>query len=138
MGQISRDFGNNYAGTIKIWYWVPKGQDRIQILSINGDFYNNYAAYWSNVSSTHWVYREGGAANYISSVPLPETARWVQYKMTADGTSTKIWIDNQDGNGFQLINEWEDIDYITFFKLGHTWCDQSAQYWDLYENDFEL
>ena len=58
--------------------------------------------------------------------------------MTADGASTKIWVDNQDGFGFQLINEWEDIDHLTNFKLGHTWCDQCAQYWDLYENDFEL
>jgi hypothetical protein len=138
MGQISRNFGGNQTGTIKIWYWIPIGANRLDILSINGDFYNNYAAYWSGVSNTHWVYREGGSINYISSVPLPATARWVQYKMTADGTSTKIWVDNQDGNGFQLINEWENIDSITSFALGHTWCDQLAQYWDLYENDFEF
>jgi hypothetical protein len=58
--------------------------------------------------------------------------------MTADGNSTKVWVDIQDGNDFQLINEWEDIDYITSFRLGHTWCNGTAQYWDLYENDFEF
>ncbi len=138
MGRISRDFGGNQAGTIKIWYWVPKGQTRIEILSINGDFFNNYTAYWDAVSTTHWMYREGGSTNYVSSVPLPATARWVQYKVTADGNSTKIWVDNQDGAGLQLINEWENIDHLTSFALGHTWCNQTAQYWDLYENDFEL
>jgi hypothetical protein len=138
MGRIHRDFRGNQKGTVKIWYWVPVGINGLDILSINGDFYNNYAAYWSNVSTTHWTYREGGATNYISSVPLPATARWVQYKVTADGSSTKIWVDNQDGSGYQLINEWENINYITCFALGHTWCDQSAQYWDLYENDFEF
>ena len=136
MGQISRSFEGNNTGTIKIWYWVPIGTNWIQIFPINSDFYNNYAAFWGGVSSTHWMYREGGTTNYISSVPLPAAAGWVQYKMTADGNSTKIWVDNQDGNGFQLINEWENIGYITYFKLGHTWCNQSAQYWDLYENEF--
>jgi hypothetical protein len=61
--------------------------------------------------------------------------------MTADGNSTKIWVDNRDPNDpnhFQLINEWENIDYITSFRLGHTWCNGTAQYWDLYENDFEF
>ncbi|MHC4623035.1 MAG: thrombospondin type 3 repeat-containing protein, partial [Planctomycetota bacterium] len=138
MGRISRDYGGNHTGTIKIWYWVPKGTAWIQIFPVNGDFSNNYAAYWGAVSTGYWVYREGGSTNYVSAVPLPATARWVQYKMTADGNSTKIWVDNQDGVGFQLINEWENIDYITRFQLGHTWCDQSGQYWDLYENDFEL
>jgi hypothetical protein len=38
MGQIARDFGGNQTGTIKIWYWVPIGQTRIEILSLNGDF----------------------------------------------------------------------------------------------------
>jgi len=138
MGRISRDFGGNQTGTIKIWYWLQKGANRFDILSINGDFYNNWVAYWSGGSTTHYMYREGGSTNYISPVPLPETPIWVQYKMTADGTSTKIWVDNRDPNGFQLINEWENIDYITSFALGHTWCDNVAQYWDLYENDFEF
>ncbi|MHC4866126.1 MAG: C10 family peptidase [Planctomycetota bacterium] len=137
MGKIRRVFDGNETGTIKIWYWVPKGTDWIQIFPVNGDFSNNYAAYCGAVSATHWMYREGGATDHVSSVPLPATAGWVQYKMTADGSSVKIWVDNQDGGGFQLINEWEDIDYLTRFQLGHTWCDQSAQYWDLYENDFE-
>lgn len=144
MGQISRNFGGNQTGTIKIWYWVPIGQTRIEILSLNGDFYNNYTAYWDAVSTTHWMYREGGSTNYVSTVPLPADARWVQFKMTADGNSTKIWVDNRDPNEpndpnrFRLINEWENIDYITSFRLGHTWCNGTAQYWDLYENDFEL
>jgi hypothetical protein len=57
MGQISRVFDGNNTGTIKIWYWVPIGQTRIEILSLNGDFYNNYTAYWDAISTEYWMYR---------------------------------------------------------------------------------
>ncbi len=137
-GYVRHDFDQPETGTTKIWYWYH--ERNLDILSINGNFYNG-VAYWSDYSTTHWVYQvhrnEPGGGVYVSSVPLPATKRWVQFMMTANGSGVEMYVDNQDGAGFQLIHQWTDEGYFTRFALGHTWGQNEYTYWDLYENDFE-